>query len=61
MRLRKFAGLSIYEQFILATEDLSMVYFALRNREQKPLLDTLLGFELTTKTSSQWERELPGW
>lgn len=60
VRLRKFAGLSIYEQFILATEDLSMVYFALRNREQKPLLDTLLGFELTAKTSSQWERELPG-
>jgi rRNA maturation endonuclease Nob1 len=43
VRVRKFAGLSIYEQFILATEDLAMVNFALRNREQKPLLDTLLG------------------
>src|ERR1700687_685265 len=58
VRVRKFAGLSIYEQFMLATEDLAMLYFALRDRDRRSVLDTFLGFEINPATSNQWQDEL---
>jgi hypothetical protein len=59
-RMRKFAALKIYEELMLATEDLAMVYFALRDRASRPVLETLLHFNLNPERSQRWCDELTG-
>jgi len=55
---RKFAALKVVEEWILATEDLAMVYFALRDRRQRPVLEGLLHTKINANLSQQWAREL---
>ena len=45
-------------QKAIARASLAALYFALRDRENKPLLDTFLGFDMNPTVSSQWQKQL---
>lgn len=55
---RKFLALKIFEELMLGSEDLAMLYFALRDRNKRPVLEGLLQFQLNDKTSEEWRQEL---
>jgi len=60
VQLRKYAALKVYEELVLATEDLCMLYFALRDRDDVPPLERLLTFNVDPKKSKVWHDELGG-
>lgn len=60
VRERKFLALKIYEEFLLAAEDLELLYVALRDRAKRTVLESMLTVNLNDKTAAQWLDELRG-
>jgi hypothetical protein len=58
VRTRKFLAAKVFEELILATEDLAMLYFALRQYPGASVLEGLLHTQLTTDRTEQWRQEL---
>jgi hypothetical protein len=57
-RERRLFGLMIFEEVMLATEDLYMVYAAFRDRGERPPLETLLTRNLNEKVEKKINAEL---
>lgn len=55
---RKVLAMEIFNQYVLVAADLIGLYFAIRDRRQRPVLETFLNFELNPTTAQAFFTEL---
>lgn len=56
--LRRLIEVRIFEQYVAATEDLIMIYEALKRRGEQPVLYTLLSFQVKPEESRRFYEEV---
>lgn len=57
-RRRRLIEVRIFEQYVAATEDLIMIYNALKRRGKQPVLYTLLSFQVNPEESRRFYEEV---